>query len=162
MARQQRPTWAIANPNRRPQMRPPARQNVPATTPATPVAPAAPAGPPAPVDYSLQALFPQYATGAALPALATTPFGGAVPADQQAATMASWRDFFETVRRYNQDYELARLQDSRNYAENVRQFQSQFEEANRRYNQEWPWLQKRDAYSVAGAAFLPNARFLTR
>lgn len=155
MARQQRPTWAIANPNRRPV----ARQSVPATTPA---APAAPAGPPAPVDYSLQALFPQYATGATLPALATTPFGGAVPADQQAATMASWRDFFETVRRYNQDYELARLQDSRNYAENVRQFQTQFEEANRRYNQEWPWLKKRDAYSVAGAAFLPNARFLTR
>lgn len=114
-----------------------------------------------PPAYSLAALFPQYAQGT-LPALATTAFGGAVPADAQAATMASWRDFFETVRRYNQDYQLAQQQDTRNFGENVRQFDTQFGEAKRRYDQEFPWLQKRDAWSIAGASFLPNARFLTR
>ena len=135
----------------------PKEQQLHQGTGALPAATAAPA-------YSLASLFPQYAApqGQAAPAMATTAFGGAIPADQQAASAASWRDFFETVRRYNQDYDLAKMQDARNFGENVRQFQAQFDEANWRYRNEWPYLQKRDAWSIAGAAFLPNARFLTR
>jgi len=111
--------------------------------------------------YSLAALFPQYASGT-LPALANTAFGGAIKPEEQAAAAMNWRDYFETVRRNQQDYEFQKMQDDRNYAENVRQFQTQFEEANWRYRNEFPYLKKRDAYSTAGAAFLPNARFLTR
>jgi hypothetical protein len=105
--------------------------------------------------------------------MGTSPFGGAIPADQQASAAISWRDFLqnrfqygqdfgEAQRRYNQDFEFAKLQDARNYGENVRQFQTQFDEAQRRYDQEFPWLKKRDAWSIAGASLLPNARFLTR
>lgn len=149
-----------------------------ASSPTTP-----PPAPAAPAPFSLAQLFPGLA-GTAPTGMSNTSFGGAIPADQQAAGAMTWaqflqarqqweqefnqnkyqygNDFAEAQRRYNQDFGLAQSQDSRNFAENTRQFQTQFDEAKRRYDQEFPWLKKRDAWSIAGAAFLPNARFLTR
>mgnify|MGYP006360807965 FL=1 len=125
--------------------------------------------------FSLAQLFAGlFPVGTNFPAgMGTTPFGGTIPADQQATAAISWRDFLqnrmqyeqdfaEAQRRYNQDFGFASEQDTRNFGENVRQFQTQFDEAKRRYDQELPWLKKRDAWSIAGAALLPNARFLTR
>ena len=45
-------------------------------------------------------------------------------------------------------------------AQNAVQYWNDFSEAKRRYDQEFPWQKARDAYSVAGAAFLPSSRFL--
>lgn len=125
--------------------------------------------------FSLAQLFSNlFPPGTVFPTgMGTTPFGGAIPADQQATAAISWRDFLqnrtqyeqdfaEAQRRYNQDFGFAQGQDTRNFGENVRQFQTQFDEAKRRYDQEFPWLKKRDAWSIAGASLLPNARFLTR
>lgn len=125
--------------------------------------------------FSLAQLFANlFPPGTVFPAgMGTTPFGGTIPADQQATAAISWRDFLqnrmqyeqdfaEARRRYDQDFGFSSEQDRRNFGENVRQFQTQFDEAKRRYDQEFPWLKKRDAWSIAGAALLPNARFLTR
>lgn len=45
--------------------------------------------------------------------------------------------------------------------QNAYQYGNDFNEAKRRWESEFPWTQKRDAYSIAGAAYLPSARFLS-
>jgi hypothetical protein len=147
----------------------------PGTTTAPNGPPASPQAPGTYQPFSLAQLFSDlFPPGTVFPTgMGTTPFGGTIPADQQATAAISWRDFLqnlaqyrqdfgESQRRYNQDFSFQSEQDKRNFGENVRQFQSQFDEQKRRYEIELPWLRKRDAWSIAGAALLPNARFLTR
>lgn len=71
--------------------------------------------------YSLASLFPQYAVGT-LPAMATAAFGGTIPATDQPSAAISWRDFLQNRLQYQQD----------------------FAEAQRRYNQDYEFQKLQD------------------
>lgn len=82
---------------------------------------------------------------------------------------SDWRDFLETQRQFQQQSAENQRQFNFNLGanllrdqENIRQFNRQFDESARRFDWETGYIPRRDAYSIAGAAFLPQTRFLTR
>lgn len=82
---------------------------------------------------------------------------------------SDWRDFLEQQRQFQQQSGESQRQFNLDMAanlmrdrENIRQFDTQFDESKRRWDWEAEYIPKRDAYSIAGAAYLPQTRFLTR
>lgn len=108
----------------------------------------------------------------------------ALPAPSAAADLptyyADWRDFLESRRQYQTTLNEQQRQFQQQSTESQRQFNVDMlanlmrdQENTRRYEQDFgaaaqqraweqAYIPKRDAYSMAGAALLPNIRFLTR
>ena len=94
-----------------------------------------------------------------------------VPTDatQRPAYYADWRDFLEQCRQFNQQSTESQRQFNADLlanltrdAENIRRYNQDFAAAQQQRDWEQAYIPKRDAYSIAGAAFLPNVRYLTR
>ena len=108
----------------------------------------------------------------------------ALPAPTDAANLptyyADWRDFLESRRQFQSQFNEGQRQFNTQSTESQRQFNADLlanlmrdDENRRRYEQDFAaaaqqrqweqaYIPKRDAYSMAGAALLPNVRFLTR